>query len=425
MVGSLTVLPALLGRLEDRVDRGVVAVLAAGLIRLLRREPAVLVRLRERRTLMQRLRNGSGESRLWASVLRPALRFPRAAALVAAAGLAVVAIPAFHMHTANPSFDSFPKSLPVVKAFHAVQRAFPGTPSPAVVVVAAQDVTAPGVRRAIADLHRRALASGQMHAPVRVSVNGAHTVARVDVPLAGNGDDPASFAALRTLRSNVIPATVGAVPGVEAAVTGETADSYDFRHTMDTRTPYVFGFVLLVAFGLLLVTFRSLVVPLTAVALNLLSVGAAYGGLVWIFQEGHLHGLLGFQPAGSIVTWMPLFLFTVLFGLSIDYHVFIVSRIRELVLRGVSTEEAVARGIRTTASTVTSAAAVMIAVFAIFAFTRTIVMKELGVGLAVAVLLDATVIRGVLLPAVMTALGERNWYLPRVFARVPRPVPEV
>ena len=219
-----------------------------------------------------------------------------------------------------------------------------------------------------------------MHAPIHETVNASHTVARVEIPLAGSGEDSASFAALGTLRSTVIPATIGAVPGVQAPVTGETADSYDFRHTMDTRTPYVFGFVLLVAFGLLLVTFRSVVVPLTAVALNLLSVGAGYGALVWIFQEGHLHGLLGFEPTGSIVTWMPLFLFTVLFGLSMDYHVFIVSRIRELVLRGMSTEEAVAHGIRTTASTVTSAAAVMIAVFAIFAFTRTIVMKRSASG---------------------------------------------
>ena len=387
MIGSLTVLPALLGRLGDRVDWG-------------------SLRLRKR---------ADGESRLWNLVLRPALRFPRAAALAAAAGLAVVALPAFHMRTANAGFDSFPKSLPVVKAFHAVQRAFPGTPSPAIVVVSAPDVTAPPVRRRIAALRHDALATGQMHAPIRETVNAAHTVARIEVPLAGNGDDAASFAALRTLRS---------IAG-DAPVTGETATSYDFRHTMDTRTPYVFGFVLLVAFGLLLVTFRSLVVPLTAVALNLLSVGAAYGALVWIFQEGHLHGLLGFEPTGSIVTWMPLFLFTVLFGLSMDYHVFIVSRVRELVLRGVPTEEAVARGIRTTASTVTSAAAVMIAVFAIFAFTRTIVMKELGLGLAVAVLVDATVIRGVLLPAVMTALGDRNWYLPRLLARMPEPAAEV
>ena len=397
MIGSLTVLPALLGRLEDRVDWGA----------------------------LRWLKRGNGESRAWNLVLRPALRFPRASALVAVAGLVVVALPAFGMHTANPTFDSFPKSLPVVKAFHAVEQAFPGTPSPAVVVVSASDVNAPSVRRGIADLKRRALATGRMHAPIQETVNASHTVARVEIPLAGDGEDAASFAALKTLRSTVVPATIGAVRGVEAPVTGETADSYDFRHTMDTRTPYVFGFVLLVAFGLLLVTFRSVVVPLTAVALNLLSVGAAYGALVWIFQEGHLHGLLGFEPVGSIVTWMPLFLFTVLFGLSMDYHVFIVSRIRELVLRGTSTQEAVAQGIRTTASTVTSAAAVMIAVFAIFAFTRTIVMKELGVGLAVAVLVDATVIRGVLLPAVMTVLGERNWYLPRPFARLSEPVPEV
>ena len=397
MIGSLTVLPALLGRLGDRVDWG----------------------------SLRWLKRGNGESRLWNLVLRPALRFPLVAALVATAGLVVVALPAFDMRTANPSFDSFPRNLPIVKAFHAVNRAFPGTPSPAEVVVSAPDVTAPAVRRGIGELRRRALATGRMHAPIRETVNAAHTVARIEIPLAGNGDDAASVAALETLRSRVIPATIGAVPGVEAPVTGQTADSYDFRHTMDARMPYVFGFVLLVAFGLLLATFRSIVVPLTAVALNMLSVGAAYGALVWIFQDGHLHGLLGFQPTGAIVTWMPLFLFTVLFGLSMDYHVFIVSRIHELVLGGRTTREAVAQGIRTTASTVTSAAAVMIAVFAIFAFTRTIFMKELGVGLAVAVLVDATVIRGVLLPAVMTVLGERNWYLPRVLARMPEPAAEV
>jgi uncharacterized membrane protein YdfJ with MMPL/SSD domain len=425
MVGSLTVLPALLGRLEDRVDRGVVAVLAVGLLRILRWEPRRLVRLRDRPTLLQRLKRRDGEPRLWGIVLRPTLRFPLVTAAVATALLVVVALPAFRMHTANPGVDGFPKNLPVVKAFTAVERAFPGTPSPAVVVVSARDVTAPGVRSAVADLRRRALAGGQMHAPIRETVDPGHTLARIDVPLAGNGDDATSFAALRTLRSSVVPATLGAVPGAETAVGGETADGYDFRHTMDSRTPYVFGFVLLVAFALLLATFRSVVVPLTAVALNLLSVGAAYGALVWIFQDGHLHGLLGFRPTGSIVTWMPLFLFTVLFGLSMDYHVFIVSRIRELVHRGHTTRDAVAEGIRTTASTVTSAAAVMIAVFAIFALTRTIFMKELGVGLAVAVFVDATIVRGVLLPAVMTALGERNWYLPRVFARMPDTVEEV
>ena len=182
----------------------------------------------------------------------------------------------------------------------------------------------------------------------------------------------------------------------------------------------MFAFVLGLAFLLLLLTFRSIVIPIKAILLNLLSVGAAYGVLVWIFQYGHLEGLLNFQSNGGIVTWLPLFLFTVLFGLSMDYHVFILSRVKELVDRGVPTDEAVARGIRTTASTVTSAAAVMVAVFAIFATLSTLDIKQMGVGLAVAVLLDATIIRGVLLPAAMKLLGDWNWYLPRWLEWLPR-----
>ena len=182
----------------------------------------------------------------------------------------------------------------------------------------------------------------------------------------------------------------------------------------------MFAFVLGLAFLLLLITFRSLVIPLTSIALNLLSVGAAYGVLIWIFQDGHLQGLLGFHSDGAVVTWLPLFLFAVLFGLSMDYHVFIVSRIKELRDEGLSTAEAVSRGIRSTAGTVTAAAAVMVAVFAIFASLPTLDIKQLGVGLAVAVLLDATVIRGVLLPAAMKVLGEWNWYLPRWLGWLPR-----
>jgi RND superfamily putative drug exporter len=171
---------------------------------------------------------------------------------------------------------------------------------------------------------------------------------------------------------------------------------------------------------LLLLTFRSIVIPIKAIILNLLSVGAAYGVLVWIFQYGHLQGFLNFRSNGGVVTWLPLFLFTVLFGLSMDYHVFILSRVKELVDRGVPTDEAVERGIRTTASTVTSAAAVMVAVFAIFASLRTLDIKQMGVGLAVSVLLDATLVRGVLLPAAMKLLGEWNWYLPRWLEWLPR-----
>src|SRR4051812_13297184 len=182
---------------------------------------------------------------------------------------------------------------------------------------------------------------------------------------------------------------------------------------MRTRLPVVFAFVLGPAFLLLLVAFRSIVVPIKAILLTLLPVGAAYGVLTWIFQDGHLEGLLGFRSVGGITSWLPLFLFVILFGLSMDYHVFILSRVREAVDRGESTEDAVANGIKATAGVVTSAAVVMVAVFAIFATLSLIEFKQMGVGLAVAILLDATLVRAVLLPAAMKLLGERNWYLPR------------
>ena len=219
----------------------------------------------------------------------------------------------------------------------------------------------------------------------------------------------------------MIPPVLATLPaGTEEAVTGSTAATHDFNETMKSRAPIVFAFVLGFAFLLLLLTFRSIVIPTKAIILNLLSVGAAYGVLIWIFQDGHLQGLLGFHSSGAVVAWLPLFLFTVLFGLSMDYHVFILSRIKELVDRGMPTDQAVERGIRTTASTVTSAAAVMIAVFAIFASLRALDIKQLGVGLAVAVLIDATVIRGVLLPASMKLLGDWNWYLPKWLEWLPR-----
>jgi RND superfamily putative drug exporter len=196
-------------------------------------------------------------------------------------------------------------------------------------------------------------------------------------------------------------------------VTGQTAGTHDFNETMKRRAPLVFAFVLGLAFVLLLFTFRSIVVPLKAILLNLLSVGAAYGVLIMVFQWGNLEGPLGFQSNGSLASWLPLFLFVVLFGLSMDYHVFILSRVKELVDRGMRTTDAVEQGIRATAGTVTSAAMVMVAVFAIFAALRVLAIKQMGFGLAVAVLIDATIIRAILLPATMKLLGEWNWYLPR------------
>jgi RND superfamily putative drug exporter len=423
MVGSLTVLPALLGKLGDRIDRGVLGVLAAALhraLRFVRVDSRLLGRLRDRRTVLQRLKGDGGRSRVWDAVLRPVLRHPWISTLAATWVLVVLALPVLTMHTKLPGPKDLPKSIPVVSAYAKIDKAFPGSQLPAVVVVKAPNVNAPRVQSAIASLEREALATGAMTRPTSVTVNPAHTVARVELPLRGSGEDARSLHGLEVLRGTLIPRTIGRVAGVQEAVTGDTAGNHDFAQTMKARFPYVLAFVLGLAFLLLLVTFRSVVVPLTAIGLNLLSVAAAYGVLVSVFQDGRLQGLLGYHSNGAVVTWLPVFLFVVLFALSMDYHVFIVSRIKELVDRGMSTSEAVERGIRTTASTVTSAAAVMVAVFAIFVTTSDLGIKQMGFGLAVAVLIDATIIRGVLLPATMKLLGRANWYLPRAFGWLPR-----
>jgi len=384
VLGSLTVLPALLSKLGDRVEWG--------------RLP---------------FRRSNRESPFWRAVLRPALRYPKITVVGAVALLLAIAAPALHMHTRDDGVSDAPQNLPVVKAYKQETKAFGTTSAPAVVVMHAPNLDAPRVRSGIAAFRKA------VHRPIKVIRHADDTV-ELDVPLAGDGADAASMRALHTLRSQIIPATIGAVPGASVAVTGETAGSADFTSTIDHHMPLILGFVLLLTLALMLLCFRSFTVGLTAIALNTLSVGAAYGAMTWVFQDGHLHGLLGFHSSGAIVPWVPLFLFAVLFGLSMDYHVFIVSRIRELVDRGYSTREAVDRGIRSTASTVTSAAMVMVGVFAIFATLGLLSLKQMGFGLAVSVLIDATVIRALLLPAAMTLLGERNWWLPRVFNRLPR-----
>jgi uncharacterized membrane protein YdfJ with MMPL/SSD domain len=430
LIGSLTVLPALLGKLGDRyIERGLRQVLAAGVLRALsvfRVQPRVLVRLRELPTLLHRLKGDRQESRVWGFVLRRSMRYPAVAVALSAAVLVVLALPVLNIHTKLLSFTDLPKSLAIVKTYDTIQASFPGAEDPAHLVVKAPGgVTTPQFRKAYAELKRRALGTGIVHEPIRVVINPARTVARIDFPLAGKGQDATAVHALEVLRTKVIPPVLATLPpGTQEAVTGDTAGTHDFNETMKARAPLVFAFVLGLAFLLLLLTFRSIVIPIKAIVLNLLSVGAAYGVLVWIFQDGHLQGLLGFHSNGAVVTWLPLFLFTVLFGLSMDYHVFILSRIKELVDGGVPTDEAVERGIRTTASTVTSAAAVMVAVFAVFASLRTLDIKQMGVGLAVAVVLDATLVRGVLLPAAMKLLGDWNWYLPRRLEWLPRLNPE-
>jgi putative drug exporter of the RND superfamily len=425
LIGSLTVLPALLGKLGDRhIERGLRQVLAATALRFLglfNGQPRWLVWLRETPTLLQRLKGNRQESRVWGFVITRSMRHNAVAVGGSTVLLLVLALPVLNMHTKLLSFTDLPKSLSIVQTYDTIQASFPGSQDPAHLVVKGDNVTTPRFDNAYAEFKQRALATGVIHQPIRVSVNQAKTVARVDFPLAGEGQDATAVHALETLRTQVIPPVLATLPaGTQQAVTGDTAANVDFNQTIKSRAPIVFAFVLGFAFLLLLLTFRSIVIPIKAIILNLLSVGAAYGVLVWIFQYGHLQGLLGFHSNGAVVTWLPLFLFAVLFGLSMDYHVFILSRVKELVDQGVPTDQAVERGIRSTASTVTSAALVMIAIFAIFASLQTLDIKQLGVGLAVAVLLDATLIRGVLLPATMKLLGDWNWYLPRWLEWMPR-----
>jgi RND superfamily putative drug exporter len=394
VLGSLTVLPALLSKLGDKVMKGGVPFVA---------------RRRER----------GGEARIWGAIVDRVLRHPGLAAVISGGIVVALAIPAIGIHTSDPGLQGLPKGLPIVKTLDRMQAAFPGGAQPAHVVVQAGDVRAPQVRAAIGQLERQALATGQMHQPFDVQVSRDHTVADVAIPLSGQGTDSTSYRALDTLRGQVIPATIGRVPGTKALVAGATAGAKDFNDSMKSHLPAVFAFVLTMTFLLLLITFRSIVIPLTAIVLNLLSVGAAYGVLALVFQHSWAEGLLGFKSTGAITSWLPLFLFVILFGLSMDYHVFILSRVREAHDKGMSTSDAVAHAIKSTAGPVTSAAIVMVAVFAIFASLGALEFKQLGVGLAVAILLDATLIRAVLLPAVMKLLGDANWYLPKRLAWLP------
>ena len=391
MVGSLTVLPAVMSKLGDRVDRGSIPGL-------------------------RRVKRGVARLGIWSHIVDRVMRRPLLSATLATAVLVALAIPATQMDTGTPALeDSLPQGEPVVQTFNRVRAAFPAETSGLTVVVRADDVTAPAVTRGIADLERAAAKDPELFTGrgVDVEISPGGNVAKVTMEIAGDGSDRTSNEALDVARDDLVPSTIGAVPGVEADVGGPTAEERDFNDTMTANLPYVFGFVMLAAFLLLLVTFRSIVVPIKAIVLNLLSVLAAYGMLVLVFQHGWFKSVLGFSQTGPITAWLPLFLFVVLFGLSMDYHVFILSRVREAVDRGMRTDDAVPYAIKSTAGVVTSAAIVMVAVFAIFGSLSFMVFKQLGVGLAFAVLLDATLIRGVLLPASMKLLGERNWWLPR------------
>jgi putative drug exporter of the RND superfamily len=385
VAGSVTVLPAMLALLGDRADRGRIPFLHS--------------------------RTAARSSRLWAALVRRVVRHPLAWGGIAAIAMLALAAPALGMRVGNPVID-LPGNLPVVETLDKISDAFPGRPAPAEVVVTGQDVTSPSVQRAVVALEDRASASGPIRGPVTSTAVAGDRALIIDVPLAGSGSDSVSDNALVTLRSQVLPKTLGKAGGVTFAVTGSTAVNHDWSDVLRARTPVVLGVVAGLAFLVLLFSFRSVLLPLISIGLNLLSAGAAYGLITLIFQDGRLQGPLGFTSYGAIAQWVPLFMFVFLFGLSMDYHVFILSRIRERRARGMTTPDAVTSGIAASASVVTSAAVIMVAVFSIFATLSFVDVKTLGIGLAFAVLVDATVVRGVLVPAVMTLLGERSWYLP-------------
>ncbi|OPC83461.1 hypothetical protein B4N89_23225 [Embleya scabrispora] len=390
VLGSLTVLPALLSMLGDKVDFGKIPGLA-------------------------KMRRPTGGSKVWGKILGVVLTRPRATAVLAGGLLIALTIPVVGMKTAQLPLDKeLPTDLSIVQTYQHIEKAFPGGPAPAQVVVKTKNPDDPKLAAAWDDFRRAAVASGKMHEPIEVERQGTTNIFKISVPLAGGGLDKTSNDALATLRDKVVPETLNKVDNVQdAPVTGNTAGNKDFNDKLGAARLPIFAFVLGFAFLLMLVSFRSIAIAATAIVLNLLSVGAAYGVMTLVFQHGYGDFLIGTDAPGAVVSWIPMFLFVILFGLSMDYHVFVVSRIREAYDKGMNTKEAVSHGIRTTAGVVTSAATIMVAVFAVFGTLSMQSMKQFGVGLAVAVLLDATIIRGLLLPAVMSLLGDHNWYLPR------------
>jgi uncharacterized membrane protein YdfJ with MMPL/SSD domain len=393
---SLTVLPAMLSWLGDRIEKG-------------------------RVPLLGRKGGGARESRFWSRLTGAVMRRPGISLLLAGGLLVALAIPALGMKSVTSDIEELPGDLPVIQTYNKVKKIFPAEGVTATVVMEVDDVKALEPTAGIAALTDRVDSFPKLFKPGTELIESKDdTVAQINIPTIGSGTDQASLDALNKLRDDIVPATVGAVDGATVNVTGDAAGSADFSSNLSKRLPLIFAFVFGLAFLLMLVTFRSIVIPIKAILLNLLSVGAAYGVLVLVFQNGNLEGLLGFTSNGGVTNWLPLFLFVVLFGLSMDYHVFILSRVRELYDSGMTTDEAVRKGIATTAGTVTSAAAVMVAVFLVFVTLSFLDFKEMGLGLAAAVLIDATIIRGILLPASMKLLGDWNWYLPSWLEWLPR-----
>ena len=383
VLAAVTLLPAVLSLLGDRVDAW--------------RVPFVG-------------RTGAGEGRFWGAVVDRVQRRPVLSLALSAALLVVLAVPALDLRTGQAGVSTVPDGYPSKRGYLALQRELGvGTVDSAEIVVVGDTSAAP-VREGVQEL-RAALAADPAFRSPEVRIGPNDDLAVVEALVAGDSRDEAAVRAIERLRAEVVPAALGG-SGAETYVTGETAEIVDYRELMADWLPIVFVFVLGFSFVLLTVAFRSVVVPAKAIVLNLLSVGAAYGLIVLVFQKGVGNEIFGFPEVDAIEAWLPLFLFSVLFGLSMDYHVFLLSRIRERFTKTGDSSEAVSFGVRTTARLITGAALIIVVVFAGFATGELVMFQQMGFGVAVALLLDATLIRSVLVPAAMELLGDRNWYLP-------------
>ncbi|TRV74655.1 MMPL family transporter [Streptomyces sp. 130] len=410
VLSSLTVLPALLVKLGHRAERRAANKAAR---RAKRGAPAA--------TKPPKPENG----RIFTALLRPARRHPAATLCASVLVMLAVAAPALGLKLVDPGKDTFSRSIPAMRVYDRLTAAYPELLVKHEVVTRTTPGRAPEARAALAELGRRAQADplfARTGKPVlRTSADGRVTVLELAVPHPAPSDE--AIASLDHLRDRYIPATVGRLTGADTAVSGDVARGQDYVHHERGKLPLVIGFLLLFTFITTAVAFRSAVIGLIGVALNLLSAAAALGALVLVFQGTWAEGLLDFDSLGAIASRVPLFLFVLLFGLSMDYQVFVVSRIREAMDHGMTAREAVLEGIARSAKVVTSAALVMVTIFAAFVFLHLTEMKQMGFCLAVAVLLDAVVIRMMILPSLLLLLGERAWPRKRHATVVAEPLP--
>ena len=429
LFSGLTVIVALAGMLiiPDSIFRsvatGAIIVVVVAVIAALTLLPAILSLLGDKVNALRipftgKRRGSEAEGGFWDRTARLVMAHPVVSVIASVALLLAAATPYLSITLGFAGISTIPSNTDVYKGFAILDSEFTGgLIEPTQIVVDVGDVSAPDIQRAIAGFRAR-LAGDDAFGASTVTISDAGDLAVVSVPMQGDPQGEEAFKALDRLRTDYVPAAFGDTTA-EVSIGGETAGDDDYFELVKQYTPIIFAFVLGLSFIVLLVVFRSIVVPIKALIMNLLSVGAAYGLLVLVFQEGVGTGLLGFTQVDRIEAWVPLFLFAVLFGLSMDYHVFLLSRIRERYDETGDNRESIAFGVRSTASIITGAALIMVAVFAGFAMGDLVMFQQMGFGLAIAVLIDATLVRTVLVPASMVLLGDANWYLPKWLGWLP------